>query len=152
MRIVRSLIPAFLVMGSMAPAAVAQAPAAVAPAPVSMGAPATTGPGGAPRSFSALTARLTPTVVNVSTTQKVEVGKFPKLTPGTPLEELFKRFQEQQGADGEAVTREATSLGSGFLISADGYVVTNNHVISGGDPRNGEPKTIVDSITVTLSD
>ena len=153
MRIVRSLIPAFLILGSVAHAqAPAAAPAVATQPPVSAGAPATTGPGGAPRSFSDLTARLTPTVVNVSTTQKVEVGKMPKLTPGTPLDELFKRFQEQQGADGEAVTREATSLGSGFIISSDGYIVTNNHVISGGDPRNGEPKTVVDSITVTLSD
>ncbi len=107
-------------------------------------------PAGAPRSFADLTARLQPAVVNISTTQRVEVGRFPgfpRLGPGMNLEELFRRFQEQQGEDGQPVTREATSLGSGFLISPDGYIVTNNHVISGRDGQR-----LVDTITVTLSD
>ena len=103
---------------------------------------------GAPRSFADLTARLAPAVVNVSTTQKVEVNKLRGITPGSPLEELFKRFQEQQGDSGAPVTREATSLGSGFIIDSSGYIVTNNHVISAGEGR-GAP---VDTITVTLSD
>ena len=105
-------------------------------------------PGGAPRSFADLTARLAPAVVNVSTTQKVEVNKMRGMVPGSPLEELFKRFQEQQGDGGAPVTREATSLGSGFIIDPSGYIVTNNHVISAGEGR-GAP---VDTITVTLSD
>ncbi|WP_398400265.1 Do family serine endopeptidase [Sandaracinobacteroides saxicola] len=114
------------------------------------GAPAAAPPLGAPSSFADLTTRLQPAVVNISTTQKVEVGRLPRFgAPGTtnPLEELFRRFQEQQGDDGQPVTREATSLGSGFIISADGYVVTNNHVISGRDGQN-----LVDTITVTLAD
>ncbi len=138
----------------MAPATPpASAPVAAAPAP----APATTSatpvyapPRGAPLSFADLTAKLQPAVVNISTTQKVQVGGgFPgfRFGPGSPLDELFRRFQEQQGDDGQPVTREATSLGSGFLISPDGYVVTNNHVISGRDGQK-----LVDSVTVTLSD
>jgi serine protease Do len=128
----------------------AQAPAAVQPAqnatpPAVPIAP----PGGAPRSFADLTARLTPAVVNVSTTQKVAVGKLRGIPPGSPLEELFRRFQEQQGEQGEPVTREATSLGSGFIIDATGYIVTNNHVISAGE---GKGDAVVDTITVTLSD
>lgn len=108
-------------------------------------------PQGAPTSFADLTARLQPAVVNISTTQRVEVGRFPGFgggggAPGN-LEELFRRFQEQQGEDGKPVTREATSLGSGFIISPDGYIVTNNHVISGRDGQD-----VVDTITVTLSD
>jgi serine protease Do len=144
-----------LVLASTAPAFAqasprpAPAPLAVAPAPsVAQPAPAYAPPPNAPRSFADLTARLQPAVVNVSTTQRVEVGRaFPRFGPGTSLEDLFRRFQEQQGDAGEPVTREATSLGSGFLISPDGYIVTNNHVISGRDGQS-----LVDSITVTLSD
>lgn len=112
--------------------------------------PQVSAPGGAPGSFADLTARLQPAVVNVSTTQEIEVGRLrgiPRLAPGTPLDELFRRFQEQQQDGQEPETREAQSLGSGFIISPDGYVVTNNHVVTG---RGGtEP---VDKITVTLSD
>ncbi len=155
MRIARSLIPAALILGGAAaifmPAG-AQSPAPVAQAqPPQNAAPpanAIMPPGGAPRSFADLTARLAPAVVNVSTTQKVEVGKLRGLPPGSPLEDLFRRFQEQQGDQGEPVTREATSLGSGFVISPDGYIVTNNHVISAGEGRTAP----VETITVILSD
>ncbi len=153
MRIARSLIPTALMLGGVFAAIMpvqAQAPAAVQPAqnavpPAVPIAP----PGGAPRSFADLTAKLTPAVVNVSTTQKVAVGKLRGIPPGSPLEELFRRFQEQQGEQGEPVTREATSLGSGFIIDATGYIVTNNHVISAGE---GKGDAVVDTITVTLSD
>ncbi len=153
MRIARSLIPTALMLGGAFAAimpAQAQAPVTVQPAqnatpPAVPIAP----PGGAPRSFADLTARLTPAVVNVSTTQKVAVGKLRGIPPGSPLEELFRRFQEQQGEQGEPVTREATSLGSGFIIDPTGYIVTNNHVISAGE---GKGDAVVDTITVTLSD
>ena len=150
MRIVRSLVPAALLLGGaafvfMPSLAQDAAPAAQnATPPVTPIAP----PGGAPRSFADLTSRLSPAVVNVSTTQKVEVGKMRGGQPGSPLEELFRRFQEQQGEGGAPVTREATSLGSGFIIDPSGYIVTNNHVISAGEGR-GAP---VETITVTLSD
>ena len=162
MRIVRSLVPAALILGGAAFVFVptlAQSPAPMAPpALVPAVAPAQNAvappvpimpPGGAPRSFADLTSRLSPAVVNVSTTQKVEVGKGRGGAPSSPLEELFRRFQEQQGEDGGApVTREATSLGSGFIIDPTGYIVTNNHVISAGEGRG----PAVDTITVTLSD
>jgi serine protease Do len=154
-RIVRTLIPAALLVGGVSAVLLP----ALSPATGQQAAPATRtatpiqaemiGPRGAPRSFADLTEKLAPAVVNVSTTQKVPVGRMRGVPPGSPLEELFRRFQEQQGGDGEPVTREANSLGSGFLISADGYVVTNNHVISAGEGRNAPA---VDSITVTLSD
>jgi serine protease Do len=146
----RHLIPVAVLATGVTAIAVAQSPAspqaqnAVPPAVPIMP------PGDAPRSFADLTARLAPAVVNVSTTQKVEVGRMrrmPGQPGGNPLEEFFRRFQEQQDG-GEPVTREATSLGSGFIIAADGYVVTNNHVISAGQGRD-QP---VESITVTLSD
>lgn len=102
-------------------------------------------------SFADLTAQLQPAVVNISTTQRVEVGRQSPFSfggdPTSPLEDMFRKFLEQQGEDGKPITREATSLGSGFLISPDGYIVTNNHVISGRDGKNP-----VDTVTVTLSD
>lgn len=96
---------------------------------------------GAPLSFAELVARLQPAVVNISTTQRVQVNRNP--FAGTPFGDLFGG----QGGGGQPVTREAESLGSGFIISADGYVVTNNHVISAGS-RNA----VVEAITVTLAD
>ena len=149
-KLLRNFVPAALLATGLGAIAVAQTQPAAQPAqnaqpPAALIMP----PGGAPRSFADLTARLAPAVVNVSTTQKVEIGRMRRMPgqPGNPLEEFFRRFQEQQDG-GEPVTREATSLGSGFIIAADGYVVTNNHVISSGRNRN-EP---VESITVTLSD
>ncbi|KPF62772.1 hypothetical protein IP88_14185, partial [alpha proteobacterium AAP81b] len=153
MRITRSLIPAALIFGGavavLMPAGAQQSPQlppppASAPMPTpaqpaqndAMPAVPIAPPGGAPRSFADLTARLTPAVVNVSTTAKVEVGKVRGLPPGSPLEEFFKRFQQQQDDDGQPVTREATSLGSGFIIDPSGYIVTNNHVISAGEGRD----------------
>ena len=160
MRIVRSLVPAALILGGaifVFVPTLAQSPS-LAPALVAVAAPAQNAvspavaimpPGGAPRSFADLTSRLSPAVVNVSTTQKVEVGRGRGGAPSSPLEELFRRFQEQQGEEGGApVTREATSLGSGFIIDPSGYIVTNNHVISAGEGRG----PAVETITVTLSD
>jgi serine protease Do len=102
-------------------------------------------------SFAQLAAKLQPAVVNVSTTQKVTVneGFFP--FPGFPGDSPFNDFFRQFGGGGPPVTREATSLGSGFIISPDGYVVTNNHVIS-GRARTGLGGSPVTSITVTLPD
>ncbi len=99
---------------------------------------------GAPASFADLTAQLAPAVVNIATRQRVEVANNP--FAGTPFAELFNRRQGE-GGGGEPQTREAQSLGSGFIISADGIVVTNNHVISPPDTR-----AKLESITITLPD
>ncbi len=103
---------------------------------------------GAPASFADLTAQLQPAVVNISTRQRITVEQQPNPFAGTPLEGLFGQQQGQQGQQGggQPTTREAQSLGSGFLISADGYVVTNNHVIQ------PDGRAQLESVTVTTQD
>ena len=95
---------------------------------------------GAPASFADLTAQLQPAVVNISTRQRVQVDTRNPFQ-GTPFADLFNRRGQSQPQ-----TREAQSLGSGFFISADGYVVTNNHVVS---PTG---RGTVEEIPVTMPD
>ena len=95
----------------------------------------------APFGFADLVERLSPAVVNISTTQEVATARgrpdvpVPQLPPGSPLEEFFKDFFERQerGRGERGPMRRATSLGSGFVIDPAGLVVTNNHVIAEAD-------------------
>ncbi|MEA3004413.1 MAG: serine protease Do [Sphingomonadales bacterium] len=155
MRYVYGLTAAILAGGAAATLTVG--PVGAQTAQNEPGAIATAAPrAGAPMSFADLTARLAPAVVNISTKQTLRVTQNSQLPPG--FEEFFRQFgapvpeQDDNGGGGSGgnngpVTQRGGSLGSGFLISADGYVVTNNHVIS--PARTG---ATVEEITVILAD
>jgi serine protease Do len=87
-----------------------------------------------PGSFADLAEKLLPAVVNVATTQAVKNDhpgpEIPRFPPGSPFEEFFRDFFDHRP---DLQQRRATSLGSGFIIDAGGYVVTNNHVIADAD-------------------
>ena len=103
-----------------------------------------------PPSFADLVEKLSPAVVNVSTTQKVKDAglklQFKGLPEGQefdPFREFFEQFGERYGQQnqGAAPERNVTSLGSGFVIDPSGYVVTNHHVVAEAD-----------QVTVTFQD
>ena len=82
-------------------------------------------------SFADLAEKASPAVVNIAAVQAVKQQdwrtQMPQFPPGSPFEQFFKDFFENQYKNAPA--KKGVALGSGFIISADGYVVTNNHVI-----------------------
>ncbi len=96
-----------------------------------------------PVTFADLAEKVSPAVVNITTSTVVTSPASPNgmVPPGSPFEDFFKNFEDQG-------PRRSTALGSGFVISPDGFIVTNNHVIEDADeiqieffPGGGAPVT-----------
>jgi serine protease Do len=108
----------------------ASSAAGSAPAPVTAAAPARA----APPDFTALVERVGPAVVNVTTTgSRSARDDAVAQSPDDPLFDFFRRFMAPPGAGEPQREFRSQGVGSGFVIDAQGHVLTNAHVVAGAD-------------------